>query len=104
MQIQSRTSGAAVLAIVAVSFVAVCFIVTAPGDVLSQSQLFGCVLGADVDRDKVLAAFQPAKEVEVSPDAGCFDHHLAVVMDGIRTDIGANQNALRKLHPQLAGA
>ncbi|CAG9180533.1 hypothetical protein LMG23992_04266 [Cupriavidus laharis] len=44
MLIQSRTSGAVVLAIVAVLFVALYFIVTAPGDVLPQSQLFGCGL------------------------------------------------------------
>ncbi|CAG9165535.1 hypothetical protein [Cupriavidus pinatubonensis] len=44
MLIQSRTSGAAVLAIVAVLSVAFYLVVTAPGDVLPRSQLFGCGL------------------------------------------------------------
>jgi len=61
-------------------------------------------MGADVDREKVLAAFQLAKEVEISPDAACFNHHLAVVMDGMRTYIDTNQTALRKLHPRLANS
>ncbi|MBF6989322.1 hypothetical protein [Cupriavidus sp. IK-TO18] len=42
MLIQSRTSGAAVLAIVAVFFVALYFVVTAPGGDLPRPQLFGC--------------------------------------------------------------
>lgn len=59
-------------------------------------------MGATVDRDAVLSAFAAAKEVEVSPDAACFNHYLAVMMDGMRTYIDTNQKSLHKLHPQLA--
>ncbi len=58
-------------------------------------------MGADVDRVKVLAAFESSRRVEVSPDAACFDHQLAVQLDGMRT---TNQKALRKLVPQAVPA
>lgn len=61
-------------------------------------------MGANVDRAKVLAAFESAKRVEVSQDAAYFDHHLAVKMDGMRTYIDTDPKALRKLQPQLAAA
>jgi len=64
-------------------------------------RVFGWI-GATVDRTKVLAAFERAKQVEISPDAAFFDHHLVVKMDGMRTYIDTNPKALRKLHPQLA--
>ncbi|QEZ48802.1 hypothetical protein [Cupriavidus oxalaticus] len=44
MIIQSRSSGAAVLAIVAMLFVALYLIVTAPGGDLPQFKLLGCGL------------------------------------------------------------
>ncbi|WP_115666882.1 hypothetical protein [Cupriavidus taiwanensis] len=44
MVIQSRASGGAVLAIVAVLFVALFFIVTAPDNGLLRPQLLGCGL------------------------------------------------------------
>nr|WP_116342799.1 hypothetical protein [Cupriavidus taiwanensis] len=59
-------------------------------------------MGADVAREKVLAAFESAKEVEVSKDAACLNHQLAIMMDGVRTYIDTNQRALRKQCPQLA--
>uniref|UniRef100_UPI003F498AC9 hypothetical protein n=1 Tax=Cupriavidus taiwanensis TaxID=164546 RepID=UPI003F498AC9 len=61
-------------------------------------------MGADVAREKVLAAFETAKEVEVSQDAACLQHQLAVMMDGVRTYIDTNQKALHKQCPQLAAA
>ena len=61
-------------------------------------------IGADVDRTKVLAAFESAKEVEISPDAACLHHHLVVEMDGMRTYVDTNPKALRRLHPQVAVA
>ncbi|RWA55976.1 hypothetical protein AU476_05225 [Cupriavidus sp. UYMSc13B] len=64
-------------------------------------KIFGW-MGADVDRTKVLAAFELAKQVEVSHDAACFGHQLAVKLDGMRTYIDTNQKALRKLVPQAA--
>lgn len=59
-------------------------------------------MGADVDRTKVLAAFESAKNVEVSSDAACLGHHLVVQMDGVRTYIETDQRAFQKLHPSLA--
>ncbi|WP_427308757.1 hypothetical protein [Cupriavidus sp. H39] len=44
MVIHSRASGGAVLAIVAVLFVALFFVVTAPDEGLLRPQLFGCGL------------------------------------------------------------
>lgn len=61
-------------------------------------------IGADVDRIKVLAAFGSAHEVEVSPDAACFDHQLAVKLGGTRTYIDTNQKALHKLVPHAVTA
>lgn len=66
-------------------------------------KVFGWI-GADVDRTKVLAAFASAQQVEVSPDAACFGHQLAVRLDGMRTYIDTNQKALRKLVPQAVTA
>lgn len=59
-------------------------------------------MGADVDRAKVLAAFVSSQQVEIPRDAACFAHHLVVDMDGARTYIETNPNALRKLLPQYA--
>ncbi|WP_018310738.1 hypothetical protein [Cupriavidus sp. UYPR2.512] len=59
-------------------------------------------VGADVDRARVLAAFESAKEVEVSSYAACLDHHLVIELDGMRTYINTNPKALRRLHPQVA--
>lgn len=64
-------------------------------------RVFGWI-GATVDRQKVLAAFESAKNVEVSSDAACLGHHLVVKMDGVRTYIETDQRAFQKLHPSLA--
>ncbi|MFJ4291310.1 hypothetical protein ACIP1U_16225 [Cupriavidus sp. NPDC089707] len=61
-------------------------------------------MGADVDRTRILAAFESAKEVEISPDAACLPHHLFVELDGMRTYVDTNPKALRRLHPQVAVA
>lgn len=66
-------------------------------------KVFGWI-GADVERTKVLAAFEAAQQVEVSPEAACFGHQLAVKLDGMRTYIDTNQKALRKLVPQSVTA
>lgn len=52
--------------------------------------------GAHVDREKVLHAFQKAKTVEVSQEAACLDHYLAVNMDGIMTYVETNLKALAR--------
>ena len=52
--------------------------------------------GANVDRDSLLAAFRAAGKVEVSQDAACFEHYLAVKIDGMTTYIETNLKALAK--------
>ncbi|WP_423194694.1 hypothetical protein [Cupriavidus sp. H18C2] len=52
--------------------------------------------GADVDREKLLEVFHAAKSVEVSQDAACFDHYLAVTIDGMVTYVETNLKALAK--------
>lgn len=59
-------------------------------------RIFGW-MGASVERDKLLEAFQAAKYVEVSQDAACFDHYLAVKIDGMVTYVETNLKALTKL-------
>ncbi|SCU86654.1 conserved hypothetical protein [Cupriavidus necator] len=61
-------------------------------------------MGATVERSTVLAAFEKARQVEVSPEAACFGHQLAVKLDGMLTYIDTNQQALRKLVPQAVAA
>lgn len=61
-------------------------------------------MGATVERSTVLAAFEKARQVEVSPEAACFGHQLAVKLEGARTYIDTNQKALRKLVPQAIAA
>lgn len=58
-------------------------------------RIFGW-MGADLDREELLEAFQAAKNVEVSQDAACFDHYLAVTIDGMVTYIETNLKALAK--------
>ncbi|WP_454056613.1 hypothetical protein [Cupriavidus sp. Marseille-Q8015] len=58
-------------------------------------RIFGW-MGADMDREKLLDAFQAAKNVEVSQDAACFDHDLAVKIDGMETYVETNLKALAK--------
>ncbi|NYI02879.1 hypothetical protein [Cupriavidus plantarum] len=58
-------------------------------------RIFGW-MGADVDREKLLAAFNTAKQVEISQEASCFDHYLAVKIDGMVTYIETNLKALAK--------
>nr|WP_315595287.1 hypothetical protein [uncultured Cupriavidus sp.] len=58
-------------------------------------RIFGW-MGADLDREELLEAFQAAKNVEVSQDAACFDHYLAVKIDGMVTYIETNLKALAK--------
>lgn len=53
-------------------------------------------MGADMDREKLLDAFQAAKNVEVSQDAACFDHYLSVKIDSMETYIETNLKALAK--------
>ncbi|WP_232346510.1 hypothetical protein [Cupriavidus sp. USMAA2-4] len=60
--------------------------------------------GSDVDREAVLAAFEAAKEVEVSADAAIFHHHLAVQLEGIRTYVETHPASLRKLLPDIAAS
>ncbi len=59
-------------------------------------------MGADVTREKALAAFKASVRVELSDEAAMFDHHLVVAMDGLRTYIETDQQALATLFPQFA--
>ncbi|MGC8213132.1 hypothetical protein [Ralstonia pseudosolanacearum] len=60
-------------------------------------------MGADVTREKALAAFKASVRVELSDEAAMFDHHLVVAMDGLRTFVETDQQALATLFPQFAG-
>lgn len=53
--------------------------------------------GDNVDRDELLQAFRAAKTVEVSPEAACFDHYLAVKINGMMTYVETNLKAMAKL-------
>ena len=59
-------------------------------------------MGADVTREKALAAFKASVRVELSDEAAMFDHHLVVTMDGLRTFVETDQQALATLFPQFA--
>ena len=52
--------------------------------------------GDNVERAALLEVFQAAKKVEVSQEAACFDHYLAVKIDGMVTYIETNLKALAK--------
>lgn len=52
--------------------------------------------GDNVDRETLLKVFESAKSVEVSQDAACFDHYLAVRIDGMVTYVETNLKALAK--------
>lgn len=59
-------------------------------------------MGADVTREKALAAFTASVRVELSDEAAMFDHHLVVAMDGLRTFVETDQQVLAMLFPQFA--
>ena len=59
-------------------------------------------LGGNLDRSKILAAFNSADQIEIAPDAAMFGHYLALDLDGARTYIDTDAKALRRLFPSLA--
>ena len=54
-------------------------------------------------REKALAAFKASVRVDLSDEADMFDHQLVVAMDGLRTFVETDQQALATLFPQFAG-
>lgn len=60
-------------------------------------------MGADVTREKALAAFKASVRVDLSDEADMFDHQLVVAMDGQRLLIGFDERAQATLFPQFAG-
>ncbi|QET03967.1 hypothetical protein FOB72_17545 (plasmid) [Cupriavidus pauculus] len=58
-------------------------------------RMFGW-LGGHVEREKLLAAFDAAETVAVSQDAACFDHYLAIKIDGMVTYVETNVRALAR--------
>lgn len=60
-------------------------------------------MGADVTREKALAAFKASVRVDLSDEADMFDHQLVVAMDGLCTFVETDQQALATLFPQFAG-
>ena len=60
-------------------------------------------MGADVTREKALADFKASVRVDLSDEADMFDHQLVVAMDGLRTFVETDQQALATLFPHFAG-
>lgn len=58
--------------------------------------------GGYVDRVRILDVLHSAAEMEISPDAALFDHHMVVDVEGVATYIDTDARVLRRLFPHLA--